>query len=47
MVNVVWTVDEVHCVRDAVEGQSFCTVIHIHSYSPAAGENSEFTGASQ
>ncbi len=24
-------VDEVHCVRDAVEGQSSCTVIHKHS----------------
>ncbi len=30
-------VDEVHCVRDAVEGQSSCTVIHKHSYSPADG----------
>ncbi len=28
-------VDEAHCVRDAVEGQSSCTVIHIHSYSTA------------
>lgn len=28
---------EAHCcVRDAVEGQSSCTVIHIHSYSRAA-----------
>ncbi len=30
-------VDEAHCVRDAVEGQSSCTVIHIHSYSTADG----------
>jgi len=30
-------VDEVHCVRDAVEGQSSCTVIHKHSYSFAGG----------
>ncbi len=30
-------VDEAHCVRDAVEGQSSCTVIHKHSYSPADG----------
>ena len=30
-------VDEAHCVRDAVEGQSSCTVIHIHSYSSADG----------
>ncbi len=36
-------VDEVHCVRDSVEGQSSCTVIYIHSYSPAAGENREFS----
>lgn len=27
-VNVVWT----HCVRDAVGGQSFCTLINMHSY---------------
>ncbi len=27
-------VDEDHCVRDADEGQSSCSVIHKHSYSP-------------
>ncbi len=26
-------VDEAHCVRDTVEGQSSSTVIHVHSYS--------------
>src|SRR4029434_4392400 len=26
------SVQEGHCVRDAVEGQSSCPVIHIHSY---------------
>ncbi len=36
-------VDTIHCVRDAVEGQSSCTVINIQSYSPAAGENREFS----
>ncbi len=30
-------VDGAHCVRDAVEGQSSCTVIHKHSYSTADG----------
>ncbi|KAI5614197.1 hypothetical protein C0J50_9137, partial [Silurus asotus] len=27
------SVEEPHRIRDAVEGQSSCTVIHIHSYS--------------
>ncbi|ROI79367.1 hypothetical protein DPX16_7255 [Anabarilius grahami] len=35
-------VDEDHCVRDAVEGQSSCIVIHIHSYSTADGLYREF-----
>ncbi len=34
-------VDEAHCVRDAVEGQSSCTVIHKHSYSTADGLSRE------
>ncbi len=33
--------NEGHCVRDAVEGQSSCTVIHIHSYSRGAGDYRE------
>ncbi len=37
----VWTVNEGHCVRDAVEGQSSCTVIHIHSYSRGDGDYRE------
>ncbi len=32
------SVNEGHCVRDAVEGQSSCTVIHIHSYSRGDGD---------
>ncbi len=36
-------VDEVHCVRDAEEGQSSCTVIHKHSYSPADGLHREIS----
>ncbi len=43
-------VDEVHCVRDAVEGQSSCSVIHKHSYSPAGGlyrENSLYVIVSE
>ncbi len=36
------SVDEGHCVRDAVEGQNPCSVIHIHSYSRGAGEYREF-----
>ncbi len=34
-------VDEAYCVRDAVEGQSSCTVIHKHSYSPNDGLHRE------
>ncbi len=34
-------VDEAHCVRDAVEGQSSCTVIHKHSYFTADGLHRE------
>ncbi len=34
-------VDEAHCVRDAVEGQSSCSVIHKHSYSAADGLHME------
>ncbi len=30
-------VDEAHCVRDTVEGQSSCTVIHINSYYTTDG----------
>ncbi len=37
------SVNEGHCVRDAVEGQSSCTVIHIHSYSRGAGDYREFS----
>ncbi len=36
-------VDEVHCVRDAVEGQSSCSVIHKHSYSPDDGLHREIS----
>ena len=36
------SVEEGHCVRDAVEGQNSCTVIHIHSYSGGAGVHREF-----
>ncbi len=36
-------VDEAHCVRDAVEGQSSCSVIHKHSYSPADGLHREIS----
>ncbi len=35
------SVNEGHCVRDAVEGQSSCSVIHIHSYSRGAGDYRE------
>ena len=35
------SVEEGHCVRDAVEGQNSCTVIHIHSYSGGAGVHRE------
>jgi len=34
-------VDEGHCVRDAVEGQSSCTVIHIHSDFRRSGRHGE------
>ncbi len=34
-------VDEDHCVRYAVEGQSSCSVIHKHSYSAADGLHRE------
>ncbi len=36
-------VDEDHCVRDAVEGQSSCTVIHKHCYSTADGLYTEIS----
>ncbi len=36
------SVNEGHCVRDTVEGQSSCTVIHIHSYS-RGGDSREFS----
>lgn len=31
----VYFVQKSHCVRDTVEAQSSCPVIHIHSYSGA------------
>ncbi len=37
------SVDESHCVRDAVEGHNSCSEIHIHSYSAGAGGNREFS----
>ncbi len=36
-------VDEAHCVRDAVEGQSSCSVIHKHSYSTDDGLHREIS----
>uniref|UniRef100_A0A0E9T7X1 Uncharacterized protein n=1 Tax=Anguilla anguilla TaxID=7936 RepID=A0A0E9T7X1_ANGAN len=35
---------EGHCVRDAVEGQSSCPVIQVHSYSGAG--NRDFSALS-
>ncbi len=48
--HVVWTVWMRLIVSDAVEGQSSCTVIHKHSYSPADGlyrENSPYVIVSE
>uniref|UniRef100_A0A0E9Y1P3 Uncharacterized protein n=1 Tax=Anguilla anguilla TaxID=7936 RepID=A0A0E9Y1P3_ANGAN len=39
------SVQEGHCVRDAVEGQSSCSVIQVHSYSGGAG-NRDFSAHS-